>query len=731
MNTKDLRQFFTGFSTTLQVLAREGRHVELESQLESFGSLLDIWLEVIPAKVQSPERFWSSLMVQQFNGPLEIDMRDIAEKGALSGDTTTLEVIINAFTLYAFRCMHKDQPMLMEEYLNAMVYLYFRCRNNSEALDAVGTRLDSVLNSMMTQCSINESKKDPQMDSAGHGMYTTSLRFALSLTNAAIRLHQPQYAEYFVERVFKHREYRGNQGLSNHDDCIGESEETLAQYFAIVVLGWGLEVLENGQQKYHQGAASILQRAISELPSPEELIALWELYHGENSRNSAVDGSLGIANWDVRDWDRDMRPGIVETRWGGGEWRRQGLRAALLVSEKPFWGSLENYCPGTPNRFLWNPQAEREALLKMVSSQWLGIPEDSQQQKVNTIVELFEQRSQGSNSEYLRYVLNEELSEKRINKLTDESVGSYRSHRPWIDAFRMLGVSQDTVRACPVLGRWGVWIPRECLLDDNNWGSGFGSSLGESVGRRESINLVNMLDGEAKEAESVTSLATLPETMRRAMRIMRDAGYEPNALIIPREERFAGALFRKPLWQVEGRREFAGASIGDWEGLHVLKCPYDNPTSILMISTSAAIADCTLSGPQFNPSLSIDDDPDVEDVVAKRETALASLDNPDAELPESSSILSLASMTAYPTLGLGNKEAILKLSIEYSDGGYALTDDSDLYHRPSCPEIEFEDVEYKLRLSQKDGRKPCPVCKPNRWNSEGRHGHVDGESNDS
>lgn len=721
MSAKDLREFFSKFSASLQVLARDGRHVELDSKLEAFSDLLEAWLDVAPPQAHRPERSRLFALFDRFNGPLDVDMRVLAEQAVLSGDTTTQRVVTDKVALFAFRCIHRGQLALSQEYLDSLVYLYYRCRDSDSSLDAVGTRLDSILDSLLSHATYPKEKLWAEPSEAVFAAF----RFALALLNASIRLRRPRDAGFFVERLLKVREHSGHDRSFGPPKKLSLTGTVMLDYVFVLAIGWAFEVVKSTDSGYHSAARKILGDIQSVLPSREVLISEWELLHGDRVRDSRIDAQLGVSSWDTSEWDREFRSGIATMRYGRGEWSRRGLQAALLLTSERSWQDIDELCGGPANRYTWNVNSERESLQAMASDVVLSIPESDRQNRVEAILALIARRARGGDAKYLQYVLSTQLSDDKVQSFGGQARGSWANHRPWIDALGATAAPLTEHVTMPQATEWGVWVPREYLLEDNNWGSGFGDQLGESVGWRECVNLIGKLEDVATPGESIQFLAKLPEVVRRAVRTMQDAGLSPEWLVIPQEERFAAALFRKPLWQIEGRRHYGSASIGDWEGLHVLRCPYTDPKAVLLIDAARALAGSASADPA-RTSVTIDERPDSANARTKREAALAALESEAETLPSPSDIVVLGQMKVDPALGVADATAVMKLSIENSDGGYAITQDSDLYHRPSCPDIAFEDVEYKLRAPEANDRKPCPTCKPERWNFEGRQGQVDG-----
>lgn len=729
MIARDVRRFLKRFETTLAVLARDARHVELEARFEDFHKLLGAWLDIAPPGAAAPERMRFLSIIDRFGGPFEIDIYEVARASALSGDSSTVVVLTDQLMRSAFACLRRDQPRLMEEFLNTLVRLYYQCLERTALADAMSHRLDSGLHSLfMAMRAVPSEFGDRRTEQpADTAALDAVLRFALALTHAAIRYEQTRHATFFVERMFEHRKHR-RRPLRTTGPVVMCSE-LLFDYVAVVLAGWALHILQGQVLTNPESARAVLGAALAQVPAAPLMVAEWEVLRDEEWHDAAIDSRLGISHWDVRDWQRDFRPGVGEVRWGGDDWVRLGLRASLLRAHEHFCGDATQLFKGHPRRFVWDPAKERAALQGLAANEWLAIPEGERQSRVDSVMQLLEQRARGANAEYLRYVIETPLSEARVAQLREDAEKAFASKQSWQRALRQAGLGNEAARSCPLRTRWGIWVPREYLLDDNNWASGFGEHLGEAVASREAMAFIHSIETSAQRGNRLSALAALPEMLREARRKMSDAGFSPNVVILPQEDRFAGALFQKPLWQVEGRHEFGAASIGVWEQLHVLRFPYTNPETILLLDTRRLIGDCRHGAKKSVARVWVEEHPPNQEMESKREAARAALNSVDAPVPESNSIQVLACLEVPPSLGLLDIAAAMAFDIQDSDGGYAVVKGSSVYHRPSCPNIEGEDTTYVLHLTPGDGKEPCPKCLPEQWTVEGRSGRVAEQTN--
>lgn len=721
MSAKDVRRFLKRFETTLTVLAREGRHVELRARFDDFQKLLSAWLDVAPPDAAPPWQMRILTIVDAFGGPFDIDTYGISRAATLSGDSSTVVVVADQLMLGAFQCYRRAQPHFMEEFLKTAVFLYRDCMESEGLASAVGHRLDSHLHTLfMEMSSMKLSAQAGEREVPGDSIPLDAvLRFSLGLINATIRFEQPFHAQYFAERIFQHRRFDNRYRSASKPLTIGREE--LFDYVAVVLAGWALHILQVGKFKNPDAARAVLGAALMQVPPAPILVAEWELLRGAEWFDATIDRRLGISHWDVRDWNREFRPGVTAARLHGPDWVRLGLRVALLRTDKRVAGPVAKLFSGQAQRFVWDAAKEREALQALAADPVVGLPEAARQERVDSVMQIIEQRARGANAEYLRYVLQSTLSAARVEQLRVDAKEAFDKNCSWQGALRQAGLSGGRVRICPLSTRWGLWLPREYLLDENNWASGFGEQLGEHAAAREAMTLIHLIETSARRGPELKALASLPEVLRQAQRTMPD-GFKANVVILPREDRFAGALFRKPLWQIEGRREFGEASLGTWEELHVLRFPYTNPEAILVLDTHRLIAKNEMEGGMPPDRVWIDEDPDHDEVKARRAAAEAALKSADVPIPESKSIQVLAWMEVLPRLGLVDPDAALAIDIRNSDGGYAFVASSNVYHRPSCPEIEAEDAKYVLRIEPGNGKTACTTCQPERWNLEGRLG---------
>jgi hypothetical protein len=92
------------------------------------------------------------------------------------------------------------------------------------------------------------------------------------------------------------------------------------------------------------------------------------------------------------------------------------------------------------------------------------------------------------------------------------------------------------------------------------------------------------------------------------------------------------------------------------------------------------------------------------------------------ESPSNDDVKVLVESWLIPEYGIHDTQAALLLSLNESDGSYAISLIDEYYHRVTCDEIEADDS-VKITLSkrldeEKEDRQPCPKCRPDKLDFE-------------
>jgi len=156
-----------------------------------------------------------------------------------------------------------------------------------------------------------------------------------------------------------------------------------------------------------------------------------------------------------------------------------------------------------------------------------------------------------------------------------------------------------------------------------------------------------------------------------------------------------------------------------WNSMEVFQWPYANPTSVVVLDSTAAWGATKGS---VVPSISfMDTDEKTRADFRERVNEASSLD----DLPDPDDITFEANVNLEAMCGITDKNAIRRIDISSSDGMYAFEDNDKEYHRPWCVTLQHShNVQHGLHVhSDRDGgRSPCRVCEPHLWDGEAVRG---------
>lgn len=714
---RDVQNFFAGLSRSLCSLAREARIVELRERLSELEKLLGVWLDLLPDNYELPSRI--DMLVYRdkyFLGPLSVELYDVVDQAVQSKDQWAVEVVLEGAWHLANTSFNHEQAAIAGQYLGYGGYLYRQCQRNEELALAVGKQLDGQVGSLISmKLTRSHNSTDPNEIEKLYSI----MRYIMSLIDAAIQFAQIEHAENFADRIFRYLEYPQHQ-INSENARVQISPRSVVGYIAVLLVGWSIELLVKKPNTHKAVAQKVMQTARKHLPEQEILIAYWELFNQESKGyEREIDWKMGVARWDVAEWDRVWRSGISQSVGGGrGAWIRTGFYASLLMSKSRSWIKLDQVCPNAiPKRSLWNPESTEIALRELSGQEGVGIPKDNIDEKITSIVGMVRQRARIAESKHLEYVLEADLDQKRLSDFQVEARGEYIQQQAWHDAFHSLGLANVEAKAWPFITRRALLVPREALLAETSYVSTSGGILGHITSQWESIRLVGAVEGVGVDAQPIDRLDEIESVVRNQIELMRRRGSEPNVIILPRDERFVTALFRKPSWQIEGRRGHGEASIGDWEGIHVIQFPYTDPQSILILDSRQALGETGVRIEQAE--IEIQDHPDDKDILQKWREAQMALDDSEKPLPDSGTIDVLAKMAMPPRIGIVDPTAICRIPIDDTDVCFVIEENTKIYHRPGCAQIpegvptqRFVSVIGQLEYTA------CPVCQPDEWGEE-------------
>jgi hypothetical protein len=560
-------------------------------------------------------------------------------------------------------------------------------------------RLDSAVFALLSR-----SRRDAEPD-------WIALRFTLALVHDGIRSGRTRGALNAVGRLVGERPGRP-QGWPYP---LKRDQQSLRGYLAIVLTGWALHVMRSPgvPDAARATAEDVLRLLLQHVPKdPEVLLAIWELYRSHGGVGSDVDRQLGIDRWDPQEWALEYRVGIPATYWLDTSWGHLGLRAALLRAGEPFTLDVDARFSAPASHRFWEPETERTALQDPDLAKDLNIPAEVIPARVQAAMEIIERRAETARQHHADSIRKAALSEARVAQFRAEALEAFGKSLRWHAALADRGLGPISPAAeLPTVTQRATRIPKECLVDCEVCCVGLSGHLGEDGARVSAMQLVHAVEADSTQSASLERLGDFQDRLRAVRSEMVTAGFEPNVLILPDAERFAAALFDKPVWQVEGHGRFNGVVLGIWEGLTVLRCPYIDASSAMVIDTTKLLT--KLRDPD-EPGVVTISFKEPEDRSLPEATAGAGKETPPSPLD----IRVLVTLEAQPLIGIANPAAARRIDLLQSDGAYQLDEEQKIYHRPDCSEIGGRLL--KPQVWRPDGMKPCPKCHPDRWDFEAR-----------
>lgn len=719
---KDLRQFLSRFETSLLDLARSGHSIQLKKKLDDFESLLQCWLDVTRPDMGTFSGASFFELTPRFRGPLEVDLYDLVQMVAASRDRDSYEHVVNSLTSWLFMARSAERLRLYTELTRIMTFSY-RCAAREEDLWEVAGRVhDNRLHSILSPFKSRWTPLDPmtaEQEEATFGAerpyLDAALGLTLDLTATAMEQSREKHAGYFLHRLSEHRQFSNRRWRPGATAPTDEDAGSLHDYALVATGAWALHLLEANHGESAKAARSVLSAVTASLPARHELIALRELYRSHRE----IDERLGIARWDLRDRG-EIRSGVGMAS-SKEDWMERGFFALLLRSREPHRRAVDEYFTSAPPRYMWDADRLTPLLKQLAQLAWLGVAESERDSVVAATVELVRRRQFAADSAYLRRVASAGLDTEKRNLLIREVLEGREREGRWFRVVRELGGTKgEAAFATPTTLAVEAYIPRQYLALDANNPSGLGGHFGEDAALWEAVRLVQLLSTVVPVRFKVAALAKLSDVIEAAVDDLAGRRVNANMIILPRQERFAGALFRRPLWQLEDRGIETEICYGMWNGIHVLKCPFSDCERIIVGEASRLFGsvDDRAGAPQVLLT-----DTEAEKLADFRDRVDAA---DGGKLPSPDELKVLLTLLARPAVGVNDPSGGVGIDITESDGGYALIPGESVYHRPSCPEIEFrDDVQYSLRKSLSDEavqRQPCSTCHPERWDREGRRG---------
>ena len=535
----------------------------------------------------------------------------------------------------------------------------------------------------------------------------------LELFRLAIEHGRARDAGYFLDRLRYQNSDLRRQSLRLYDaaEAVGGVKQitTPLIYSEIIAVGWCVEVLREpaGRSAESLDAASAaLARLVAKdsLPNQDDLLDAWY----REKRSGPVGGIIDVGRWSRPE---PMRPGIVYSGFGGAAWPALGLFAELLRAGTGYIGDQESLSDITPLsvdaaeqhiKTLYDVPRVREAL-RLNEDQAAAAASD----EVNRLIA---RRRRVHRLGQLRRVVEGEPNAEVLRALEDEVERAVAKKK----SLSATVLQRSSPEASPVDGAHGIHgtyeMPKRRLLAETAEIDAFSDQAFPNL-------LIGQFDHECArrivEAAPVVGAAStevdLKAKLETAAAELREAGYEPDLILLPQQERFALPFFPEARrWNFLHHGEFGGAHIGRWHGIDLFEYPYCHPESAVVIDAKRFFANTERA---VRVTL---EEPLEQENRALYESALR---DEDREVPDTGDVRVVlkAAFEGGSPLRVADPNAARAVEIDLASLGYVLPETGEKYHKPGCRLAPGPGTSLCRNLREDEHRQPCQVCNPDNW----------------
>jgi hypothetical protein len=718
-------EYLEKFAFKLKQVVSDGQVIEFAQLLESHSRIVELFAAAIQASEQSRVKI-------AINMPLEYEFFDIVRLAFTSNDGRAVETLIDAIQSYYSIGARANAASLCGWSLRLLAFIYWTASSEDSKVfpsSQLSERFDRLLHSIFIGLSsrhrglmmhedeeLELPKEQPLIDLA--------ISFCLELVRRAILTGKDDHADYFIDRLFEFRDHSRPAEQAYEEAPTRESSETVHDYALIALVGWCFAYAEttatslNRKLELHQRIRTLID---SYCPSREAVAAIWELYH-LGRRVNAIDDRLGLSRLEFE--QKLRRVGKPYASMGRPDWQRKGVLCAMLLAKSQST-SYRTFFAGRPARDTWDSVADEASLYSMAKIAGLGLQPTERTRRVREVVQLIQERQMSADVESLLKIAELGFDEAEIVKFKNDVANSWGDHRALLEYVGQRACDKSISIAPPPATAFDH-VPIEAFQSDNSW-SGFGGELGEHLARREAIFLFADAVKRTATFADCTHLSQLGDQILLAKKELESRGYAPDIVMIPGNDRFTYALYKRPVWEVSTRRLAIGA--GRWQELAVVEWPFRDPQSVLILDSKSLFGRIAVAQ---TPEIRIEPPP-----AESKNDFIKSVKHASeiAQLPKSYSLTAKAIVTLVPQVGFVDLGAALNISIVNSDAMFLITADKS-FHRPSCPTIAGKEIISRTlspySADDEENFEPCDICKSARWDSDAWTGEsgVFGASNE-
>ncbi len=700
--------------------ARARNGPRIEQAFDELSDIYDDWYDVATAGA-FPESgdAWSD----RFNRAIGIDLYKPLRTVVATGDAEAYAAFVHGVSKCLYRALQAKRLHAYARLGDVLASAYSLGAESEPLAKLAGEVFDAVLHHQLTPFRCRErafGAKDEVEHAASEEeeapFLDVALRLNLAVIRAAMERGREKDADNFVHRLVDHDITPPERFRFEPRAPTTKSAGTLHHYALILVVGWAVRLLREHDERSHPACQAAIGRAVAALPGQHELVGIWELYRDGLGGETDEDRRLGAFAWDLHGPD-NSRVGVARTFVGAGSWIPAGFYLAMLKAPRPSEWELRDYFPKAPSYYQWKPDEVVDLLGDLASLPKAGLDGSARDGAVRSIMWLLGRRRRAADAARLRAVAEADLDEAVCAAAREDAARSFDEHHSWRTLISDMGGAVGAAgTASPIPTRGAVSIQREPLTPNNNWLGGPGGPLGERSAKQADVRLVAAASSVLAPGKVNDATGDLRHLIGNAVRVLKERNFTPNLMILPSQDRFAGALYRQPLFRVEGYRGRGDAYCGEWEGLHVTRAPFVDATSIIVADARRFFGRVSESAPTPRVSF-VDTAPEVLANAIER-----SQSEEGDDLPPLDDLRVVVRLECPPAIGIQDRAAAIAIDVRSTDLLYAMSPNDDVYHRPSCPEIAdaigLTRAMEMRGVDEKQPRSPCPTCNPDRWDHD-------------
>ena len=693
-------------------------HIARHDDVDDFEQALNTVVELIRQRIRHP----ISGSAGGEHSPLsglpgylsDVQWFHIGEAVAQTGDPARVNALLAAAKEVLLEAAEHLRPATMRVFGQVIesVYAQIARTGNAAVAEDVGRQIDDGLEIVLVASGArplagwNEQITPDQVRQA-LPVYAAWVGWVLGLVRSALASNRPDDAANFADRLRRVRtevEQRPEAGIVPEVDYVVDLL-TLADVYLI---GWCVrEVDRDDPSAAAQATLALLVDTDdheSRLPTRELLLRAWERFPG-------ADDGAGLLH--ATAWERDdaMRSGIAYTS-SGPVWAERGLYAALLAAESEPRFHADRVMTPVPRSQPPDEESVQSHLTALVTRPEIRaalLTED--EGAPDAVSRLFAARRQAYRLDQLRRAVEAPVSETVIERLRAEAEAAASRNPSIVNAIVSLGV-RETADGCtqvPTINQNGDY-PKGLFVEETATSYiRFGEAIGTGLATQWQSRLVYEIEQRATATEAIRSEADLATMLESAVARIRAEGFEPNAVIVPRQERFIRTLVAAPDWRRRRRREWGPDHVGEWQGLSVFRCPYANTKAVVVFDTRALFGRASRAGARL---MIIEHDVSRHaDLLRAGEAAATEVAVPAVDVVR---VRTRAALEG--PLALCELRAAAKVPLDLERLGYVLPPDSPHYHRPGCGDAAGPGTSLSTSDAETGApRSSCPNCHPDEW----------------